>query len=1060
MLVPPCFQKRYLSLAIAGLALCSALLAQTESATISGSVTDQSGAVLVGAQINLTNVLTGITDRTTSNDVGLYVFNNVRPGQYRIIVDNPGFRQIVLTDLVVNVQDSLSRNFSMRLGVVGESVTLTAEAVKVRTQPSVNTVVHHEFVDSLPLNGRSFESLILITPGVTFTIPNGMDSGRFSVNGQRASTNYMSVDGASANIDMSFGTQAYVTEALAGAYQGLNTLGGTNNLVPMDALEEYKIQTSTYTAELGHQPGGQVSLATRSGTNAFHGDLFEYLRNDVLDARNFFNKVPDTKPPLRQNIFGGSISGPVYRDRTFFFFSYEGIRLRLPQSGEVEVPSLRVRNAAAPSVKPILNAFPLPTGPETYWDDDYDPSTPDVLSGWAPLHYSVSNPSTADTYSLRVDHTFGNKVSLFGRYGEAPSESTRFNYNLGPSGNGTVTSTRTLTLGASSAFSPSLNNDLRFNWSRQLARLRYVQATFGGAVPVDPALLTNGLPGYGYVDFLHGSGFSVIRGGDETKSYQRQLNIVDSVSVAKQKHLIKFGVDYRRLSPTYGPQDRQSVSFYTEEAINTAITDDDDVTSFQSAKPRYSNWSLYGQDTWRVSTRLTLDLGLRWELNPAPTEADGKMPPIVLGITKPPDVSNATLAPQGTSFYKTYYGAFAPRFGAAYAVKEGAGHQTVLRGGFGVYYDLGSGTAAGGFEARGKARYFSGVPYPLSAEDAARPVVVPQTTMPVKGIVFSTAQDLKPPYTLQWNATLEQSLGTQQSLSFSYVGSAGRRLLTSRFLNQQKSYWSGARQNPNFGTIVFTSNGSTSDYNSFQTQYRAQLRHGLQALVNYTWAHAIDEVSSDLEIGTLLRGNASFDVRHNLSGALTYSLPAPWTNVFARQLLANWSIDSIVHAQTGQPVDVFFYSAATVIHGELLELRPNVVPGQPFYITDPTVPGGRRFNPAAFTMPPPDPSNPDVNMMGNFGRNVLRGNGVYQVDFALGRTFQLHEATNLLFKAEFFNIFNHPMFGNYGSSPDDPSRFGVPRSTLNVNYYSLNAQSQLYALGGPRSIQFSLRFQF
>ncbi len=1059
MPVLPRFQKRYVSVAIAVLVFCAAIWAQTESATISGSVTDQSGALLAGANVNLTNILTGVSISTISNDVGLYVFNSVRPGRYRIIVEKAGFRQIVLTELTVNVQDSLSRNFSMKIGVVGESVTLTAEATRVRTEPSVSTVVDREFVNALPLNGRSFESLILITPGVTFTTPNGNDTGQFSVNGQRASTNYMSVDGVSANLGMSFISQSYLTEALAGAYQGLNTLGGTNNLAPMGALEEYKIQTSTYTAELGHQPGGQVSLATRSGTNAFHGGIFEYLRNDVLDARNFFNKVPDPKPPLRQNIFGGSISGPIYKDRTFFFFSYEGIRLRLPQNGNAQVPSLRVRNAAAPSVKPILNAFPLPTGPETYWDDDYDSSTPDVLSGWAPLYYSVSNPSRADTYSLRVDHTFGRELLLFGRYGEAPSESTSFNYNLGPSGNGTVASTRTLTLGAGSAFTPDLNNDFRINWSRQLAQFRYVQATFGGAVPVDPALLTNGLPGRGSVAFLYGSGFSEILGGEQTRSYQRQLNIVDSVSLNKKKHLMRFGIDYRRLSPTYGPQDRQDVFFYTEEGINTAITDDDSVTSFQSANLRYSNWSLYGQDTWRVSRRLTLDLGLRWELNPAPIEADGKMPPIVLGITNPPDVSNATLAPQSTSFYKTFYGAFAPRFGAAYALQQGAGHQTVLRGGFGVYYDLGSGTAAGGYPVIAKAHYFSGVPYPLSAEDAARPTVVPQTTTPIRGSAFSTAQNLRLPYTLQWNVAVEQQLGTQQSLSLSYVGSAGRRLLTQQQLNAQASQFSGPRPNPNFAYIFFTSNGPTSDYNSFQAQYRASLRRELQALVNYTWSHAIDEVSSDLESGTLLRGNASFDVRHNLSAALTYNPSVPWTNTFTRQLLSNWSVDSIVHSQTGQPVDVFL-TTATVIGGQLLLLRPNVVPGQPFYIDDPSVPGGRRFNSAAFTTPPPDPANPNVRMMGNFGRNVLRGNGVNQVDFALGRAFQLHEAMTLLFKAELFNVFNHPMFGNYGWYTDNPSTFGVPRSTLNVNLYTVNAQSPLYALGCPRSVQFSLRIRF
>ncbi len=317
-------------------------------------------------------------------------------------------------------------------------------------------------------------------------------------------------------------------------------------------------------------------------------------------------------------------------------------------------------------------------------------------------------------------------------------------------------------------------------------------------------------------------------------------------------------------------------------------------------------------------------------------------------------------------------------------------------------------------------------------------------------------QHLKLPYTLQWNVALEQSLGTQQSLSLSYVGSAGRRLLTQQDLNAPANQFSGQRPNPNFGYIMFTSNGPTSDYHSFQAQYRANLRRGLQALVNYTWSHAIDELSADLD-SEKRRGNASFDVRQNFSAALTYNLPAPWTNAVAKRILRNWSVDSIVHSQTGLPVDVFL-SAATVVGGELLSLRPNVVPGQPFYIDDHSVPGGRRFNSAAFTLPPPDPANPNIRMMGNFGRNILRGNGLSQVDLALGRAFPLHEQLSLLFKVQVFNIFNHPMFGNYGWYTDNPSTFGVPQSTMNVNSYS--GLSPLYALGGPRSIQFSLRLRF
>ncbi len=1046
------------ALVLAILCFASVLsVAQTESAVVSGRITDSTGAVITGVDVRLQSADRGTIAFAKTNEVGIYNFPSVQPGIYNLTVRKEGFRQVDFVGLAVNVQAHIQRNFELEVGAASVSITIRGDIVNLSTEsPAVSTVVDQQFVSNMPLNGRSFASLILITPGVTFATASGNDSGQFSTNGQRASTNYISVDGVSANIGVNFTTAPSTPEALAGAYPGLNTLGGTNSLIPMDALQEYNIQTSTYTAELGRQPGGQVSFVTRSGTNALHGDLFEYLRNDVLDARNHFNKSPDLKPPLRQNIFGGSLGGPIFRNRTFFFFSYEGIRLRLPQSGDAEVPSIRVRTAAAASLKPILSAFPLPTGPETYWDDDDDPATPDVPSGWAPLHYHVSNPSTANTYSLRVDHTFGKMLALFVRYGDGSSESTSFNYGIGPSGAGTVASTRTFTVGINSAFSWNVNNAFRINWSRQLGQFRYVQATYGGAVPVDPALLTNGLPGEGYVAFVNGPGGGFIRGGDRAKNYQRQLNIVDSLALNKQKHLVKFGIDYRRLAPIYGTQDQQSVGFDTEQAINSAIADSVIIASSQKAKLRYPNWSIYGQDSWRASPRLTLAFGLRWEFNPAPTVTDGKMPAVLLGIVNPPDVSNATRAPQGTPFYKSFYTAFAPRLGAAYALREGAGHQTVLRGGFGVYYDLGSGTTAGGFLPMAAARLLYGVPYPLSADDAARPSIGQPNTTPLKTFANSAAQQLELPYTLQWNVALEQSFGAQQSLSLSYVGSAGRRLLTEQALNYPDDL-SGQRPNPKFGFIMFAFNGPTSDYHSFQAQYRANLRRGLQALVNYTWSHAIDEVSADLESGTLRRGNASFDVRHNFSASLTYNLPAPWTNAVAKQILGNWSVDSIVHFQTGLPVDVFL-SDGRIVAGEVQSLRPNVVPGQPFYIDDPSVPGGRRFNPAAFTMPPPDPANPGIPMMGNFGRNVLRGNGINQVDLALGRAFPIHEELNLVFKTEIFNVFNHPMFGNYGWYTDDPSTFGVPRTTMNVNSYS--GLSPLYAPGGPRSIQFSLRLRF
>ena len=1047
--------------------LLPSALGQSASATLSGTVEDQKGAVVPGVAVSAVNVGTALKRTTTTNEEGTFVIPLLPPGTYTIRAEAQGFAPAETRDVVLNVGDQKSLRIELKAGSITEMVQVTGDAPLINESPAVATTIDRTFVGNLPLNGRSFQSLILLTPGATVTAAGVNDYGQFSVNGQRASTNYFTVDGVSANIGISVRFTGGQNGAIAGYYPGLSAFGGTNSLVSVDALEEFKIQTSTYSAEFGRQPGGQVSLVTRSGTNDFHGTLFEYIRNDVFDARDYFNKKPAPKPALRQNQFGGTFSGPVRlprfgeggktywngRNRTFIFFSYEAQRLRLPVSGTVAVPSLRLRSLAAPALKPILDAFPRPTRAEFL-------NTAGLPSGWAPYDASFSNPGTMDAASIRIDHSFGSKLALFGRFNESPSNVTTF--NGGATGTVNNTSTRTLTLGTTSVLSARLNNELRFNYSRQLGQQKFIPATYGGALPVESSLLTNGLPGLGQV-FLAFEGFtgSVLR-GDFAKNYQRQLNVVDNVSVASGAHQLKFGIDYRRLSPTYAVQDNQSV-FIRSQAVLTSAIVTASITKNEPSHPRFTNFSAYGQDTWKVTPRLTLALGMRWELNPPPSEVDGKMPPMALGISgNTPDVSRATLAPPGTPFYKTDYTAFAPRVGIAYQLRNTQKWGLILRGGFGVYYDLGSAGAASGFPLT-RVKSLAAVPFPLSDAAAARPVVTIPTSLPVTVTVYANEDDLSLPYTLQWNATLEQSLGADQALSLSYVASAARRLLTKQTLNLPPDFFccGAPAPNPNFAPIIYTWNGPTSDYHSLQAQYKARFKRRLQALVNYTWSHAIDEVSSDVASFVLSRGNANFDVRHNMSGALSYNLPSVTDTAVSRSILSNWTLDCIVHAQSGLPVNVT--GPSTVVDGILFDLRPDVILGQPFYIKDPTVPGGRRFNSAAFRDPPVNPSFPGVFRQGNFGRNVLRALPIYQIDMALGRNFALTEKLKLQFKGEVFSLFNHPNFGGYGTAYNIPASFGVASSTLHntLGNSTFGAGfSSLYQIGGPRSVQLSARVSF
>jgi hypothetical protein len=419
---------------------------QSPNGNINGIILDPTSRVIAGAEIIAVNDVTGVQFTTKTNDEGVYVLPNLPPGPYRLQVSKVGFKTIVKPDIVLNVQDALSINFTLPVGALLETVTVTGGAPLVNSEnPSVSTVIDRNFVESLPLNGRSFNTLLQLTPGVVIAqSPSSGSPGQFSVAGQRTSANTFSVDGVSAN----FGVQGtfFAGQSGTGAAQAFSALGGTNSLVSVDALREFRIETSSFAPEFGKTPGGQVALTTRSGTNSFHGSVFDYFRNDVMDANDWFaNNAGQPRAAERHNDFGGSVGGPITKDKTFFFFSYEGARLRLPQTQIVQVPSADVRNSAStPSdVTPFLKAYPLPNGPVS--PDDFT----------AQFTGTFSNRATLNATSLRLDHTFNHHFSVFGRYNYAPSDAIVRAEALSEVDTSAVR-TQTLTLG--------LNAMLAMNW--------------------------------------------------------------------------------------------------------------------------------------------------------------------------------------------------------------------------------------------------------------------------------------------------------------------------------------------------------------------------------------------------------------------------------------------------------------------------------------------------------------------------------------------------------------------------------------------------------------------
>ncbi|MFZ1974721.1 MAG: TonB-dependent receptor [Candidatus Acidiferrales bacterium] len=1043
--------------------------AQSPNGTISGLVIDPSGAIIAGADILVANDATGVQYSARTNQDGIYLVANLLPGTYRLQVAKIGFKTLIKPEIILNVQDALAINFTLPVGAASEIVTVEAGVPLLNTESAaVSTVVDRQFAENLPMNGRSFQTLIQLTPGIVLTPTHEGSEGQFSVNGQRTASNNWMVDGVSANIGV--GSNFNGGNGVAGAVGSFSVLGGTNSLVSVDAMQEFRIETSTYAPEFGRTPGAQISIATRSGANQFHGTAFDYLRNYDLDANNWFaDEAGLAKPAERQNDFGGTFSGRILRDRTFFFFSYEGLRLGLPQTTFTGVPDLSARQNAAQPTQPLLNAYPLPNGPDN------------VATGVADFNASYSNPATLDAYSLRLDHKIGGKVALFGRYNYSPSQSDSRGagvlYPLSDVNVAKIT-TQTATTGITWSITPFAVNDFRFNYSTVQASSSNYLDGFGGAVPPsvlpfpNPYSIRNATFEFTVFGFAHPD-LSV---GSGTRNGQRQLNFVDSFSAEKGTHQLKFGVDYRRLSPSFHP------SLYTQEPIflNVLTASANDLFAAQVFSVRdstllFQNLGLFAQDTWRVLPRLTLTYGLRWDMDFSPSSLDGPALPAVSGFNLS-DLSGLALAPPGTPPFQTTFGNVAPRIGLAYQLRPSTDWGLVLRGGFGVFYDLATsqvGDLLGTDYPFGATATLLGgalggtATFPLTLADSAPPPITAAELSSSGATLTALDPRLKLPYTLEWNIALQQQLGTQQSFSASYIGSTGRRLLQSAFISSP---------NPSFSNTDLIANTASSDYAALQLQFQRRLSHGLQALASYTWSHSIDDGSNGTfgagpnsfvpgVSANANRGPSDFDLRNTFSAALTYDIPAPRAHLFAKTILGGWSVQNVLQAWSAPPVNVY-YSSFEFLANAFAQIRPDIVPDMPLYLHGPQYPGGKALNPAAFTSPPTDSSGNPLRQ-GDLGRNALRGFGAAQWDFAVHRDFPIHEGIKLQFRAEMFNVLNHPNFGPPIGDLQSPtsinSQFGVSTETLAQSLggtAGVGGFSSLYQVGGPRSIQLALKLFF
>ena len=1087
--------------------------AQVSTAALSGTVVDSQGALVSGADVELVQTEQGFRRKEKTDGRGSFSVTALPPGRYVLVAEHTGFKATMIRNVVLSVNANLDLLVTLKVADANQTVTVVDRPNLLSTSGAVSNTIDRQFIHDLPLDGRSIQALITLSPGVQTVPVDSQNPGQFSVNGMRSNANYFTIDGVSANF--AAGSAGFINDASAGSTPAVDVQGGFSNLVSIDALQEFQIQTSTFAPEFGRSPGAQISLVTRAGELKFHGSAYDYFRNDALDATDWFANYLDTgKQPLRYNDFGGTLGGPIpfpgYKDskhQSFFFFSYEGNRFVLPQaSQQTIVPSVDARaNAPTAVTKEILNAFPVPNGTVIAQDGQGNfcavGSSPACVATGGQLYTAAfSDPSRSNSYGLRLDQKVGTKLSFFARYNRANSSQQ----SRGGSELANVTSadvnTDTLTLGTTAIFTTHLLNQFNLNGSSQRSYSAISQDTFGGSQPIPTSLLEPTSPCVGCggsIDLLGLANQSStlpttsLSFNSPFSSKSRQINGVDNISYEYGHHQIKVGADYRYVSPIISPQ----AFSVTQEFLN--------LDTFYAQLPyvygviyeegyalAFKSFSAYAQDTWKANSHLTLTFGTRWELDPAPKGKNGKDLLTVTSLNlNTLDFNYLTLAPKGTPLYKTSYTNFAPRLGFAYLFGKANTTQTVLRGGGGIFYDTGQnsfgqlsypyqqafvflGPAAGG--ATGLPGY-PALTLPVPAQYATPPPIsnTPNTGY---GAITVAVPDYKLPRAYEWNLTLEQSLGPNAVFSLGYVASAGQdlqRLLYYFFASGP----SGANvpYSSNFDSLRVLTNQAKSHYNSLQAQFHSRINRSLEATVNYTWSHSIDDASDDTVTSSVANpridlGDSTFDVRSSFNGALAYNIPSVATHRIVSAVVNGWALNSIVSAHTALPFDVYSYNQTQALNGGNYSLRADLVPGQQEWIhskylpnSTNLVPGGKYLNAAAFTDPDPNATQ------GTLPRDSLRGFGAWQIDLGVHRSFTLKDQWKLEFRSELFNILNHPNFSNpamsgtnfvgypTAGSPGYPLGFGESTSSLAGG---LGGFSSLFQTGGPRAVQMVLRLEF
>jgi len=1028
--------------------LASSITAPAQTAQVTGRISDASGAVVPDARVTLTNQANGFRRDTVTNEEGYYTVPLLQPGSYEVSVRKDGYRPLLRSGVALNVEQVARLDFALETGAVTDTMTITSDAPLLNSETSsVGQVVDNKTVVTLPLNGRNYSQLAVLAPGATPN-PGSRTADGFSLNGNRLFQNSFQVDGADNN-NYIFGVDTNSTQALRPS---------------VDAIQEFKVETANYSAEYGRAAGGVISVAIKSGTNDFHGSAFEFLRNDALDASNFFaNRNNLGRPPLRYNQFGGTIGGPVWRDHTFFFFSYQGTRVRRSDTAVVTVPTAAQKLGVFGNVNiydPTAVAagaraqFPNNTIPEARMDPVGrrlaalypDPNQPGTVNNYASIQRQTDN---ADQYDVRGDHTFGDRDKVFVRFSRSDRESVTSPIFAAP-GNGGAFGTAPLRVvpqaysvagGYTRVFSASAVNELRLNYTQndsdQLAladQPLYDQFGINGVPQFDGL---TGLPTFNVTNYTGLGDRTFAPNPKQAKMYQ----ISDGFSLTRGSHSLKLGGEIWHLRGFAGTSNTARGSFTFNGQFTSRVpgqgtgnavadlllgqTSTAQLTTRQVVHMQGNNYGLYFNDNWKVSPTLTLNLGLRYELTTRFRERDNRHASFDLNPGSP-TYGTVVLARDGGHREETFSDLdrnnFAPRVGFAWQLGGGA----VLRGGGGIFYG-GFGYYAVGQTTAASPPFFLNITFP-SPSTAAQSNLVLATGYPsdalsptrvVNPAVGAQLFDYPFPTVYQGNLSIERELFAGVVASVAYVGNSTVHLNGQIDVNAPipgAGALNPRRPFPAFGAINLFSGFAHSSYHSLQAKAERRFRQGFSLLSSYTWSHGLDnsQDAEDTTVATLPqnqfntdaeKASSGYDLRHRFVTSAIYDLPfgrdGKWLggSALTRAIFGGFQLGAIFVAQTGQPVN------------------PSVA-GNPANTTNPTRPDrladgnldrGRRtvdrwFDPTAFALPV-------AFTYGNSGRNVLRAPGVVNLDLLVGRNFRITERTRLEFRGEFYNFTNSAHFG-------------------------------------------------